>query len=224
MNDERVWIAFMAAIKHEHREYMLNVLQEYDIGYYIVSFETSTSSHAETDGQHMHFVVQMKEKDYHTLTIRVFKKKFGLRGRAFEGKPRQYGKVKEIENLDKMKAYTLKEGDYVTNLADAEVEKLYAMSKSKQEEEEQEDALMEHLSKIELRTILIASPCRDHDMDINYTRLCKGVIDFYIEYNKSRKGLTRNGIEGIARKYIMYHYDGCKERKKQWIYNILFVR
>lgn len=219
MNDDKVWIAFMAAIKHEHREYMLQVLKEYDIGYYIISFETSNTSHVETSGEHMHFVVQMTEKDYHTLTIRVFKNKFGLRGRAADGKPRQYGKVKEIENLQKMKAYTLKEGDYVTNIPDEEIEMLYAMSSSKKEQEEQDDELMKHLGKIELRKEIY-----DHDMDINYTRLCKGVIDFYIENNKSRKGLTRNGVEGIVRKFIMYHYDGCKDKKKEWIYNILFVR
>uniref|UniRef100_UPI00404AA907 hypothetical protein n=2 Tax=Pseudomonadati TaxID=3379134 RepID=UPI00404AA907 len=218
MNDENVWIAFMACIEHKHREDVMNYLKSYDIGYYIVSFETSKSSHAETNGEHMHFVVQMSEKDYHTLTIRVFKNKYNLRGRAVDGKPRQYGKVKEIENLEKMKAYTLKEGDYETNIPDEEIEMLYSMSKSKNEEADKEDELMQYLADVPMKYH------ENHGVNTmaGYHRLCKAVVKFYIENNKSRKGLTKAGVQGIVRKFIMYHYTGPVELKTEWIYDILF--
>lgn len=220
MNDENVWIAFMACIEHKHREDVMNYLKSYDIGYYIVSFETSKSSHAETNGEHMHFVVQMSEKDYHTLTIRVFKNKYNLRGRAVDGKPRQYGKVKEIENLEKMKAYTLKEGVYETNIPDEEIEMLYSMSKSKNEEADKEDELMKYLDDVPMK--YHEQECHGVNTDAGYYRLCKAVVKFYIENNKSRKGLTKAGVQGIVRKFIMYHYKGSIDMKTDWVYRILF--
>ena len=54
---ELEWHAFFAAIKHEHSEEVLDVLQKYDIGRYIVSREKSEGSHVDTDGEHFHFMV-----------------------------------------------------------------------------------------------------------------------------------------------------------------------
>ena len=63
----------------------------------------------------------MADSDYHSFAQRVFKKKHGLRGRAVKGDPRQYGRLKHIENLQRLKAYTIKDGNYRTNLSDVEI-------------------------------------------------------------------------------------------------------
>lgn len=123
--------AFMGAIKHTHREEIKEILQEYNIGKYIISNEISKDSHLETNGEHLHFVVEMSNEDYHRFSKRVFIDKFQLRGRATKDKPRQYGKVSKIKNIEKMKAYSLKDGDYISNLDPKELDQLYQQSYKK---------------------------------------------------------------------------------------------
>lgn len=110
--------AFMAHLDIEHFDYLEEKLQEYNIGSYIIGHETSKYPH-------FHFMVQMEDEEYHNFAQAVFKKKFKLRGRAIKDNPRQYGKVTNINNLDKMKSYTVKEGNYRTNLSDEEIKTIY---------------------------------------------------------------------------------------------------
>ncbi len=60
--------------------------------------------------------------------------KFKLRGKAKDGKSRQYGKVKEIDNVEKMAAYTLKDGNIRTNMSENDLEKYRSISYKKNEE------------------------------------------------------------------------------------------
>ena len=105
-------------------EYLEEVLQEYDIGGYIIGEEHEPYNH-------FHFMVQMKAKDYHKFSVRIFKKLYQLRGQAKSGQPRQYGKVKEINNVEKMQAYTLKNGKFKSNLSVEQIENLKAVAHEK---------------------------------------------------------------------------------------------
>lgn len=137
----------MGALDHSHFDYLENTLKEYDIGSYIVSAEVSSTSHEATKGQHFHFLVEMTDQDYTRFSKRVFIDKFKLRGRAVKGLPRQYGKVKQIENLEQMKRYTVKDGNFRTNLTDTEIEELVENSFQKDEKKKIQDELMDVLQE-----------------------------------------------------------------------------
>jgi len=227
--------AFMAAIKHEHREEVKNILLEYNIGAYIIANEISKSSHQETNGEHIHFVVEMTPEEYHRFSKRVFIDKFKLRGRAAKGKPRQYGKVNKIDNVEKMKIYSLKEGDYISNLSSQELETMYEKSYKKAEDTDDMEKLYEYLGETNLYEIdkkdltTIKTQYGHWELDYenkqyqNYCRLCRRVIKYYIENNKNRRGLTKTSIECIVRKYIMYIYEDMdNDDKTEWLYNSLF--
>ena len=111
------------------------ILREYDIGGYIVGLEKSENTHQETNGEHFHFCVEMTELDYNKYRKRCFIDKFGLRGQAKLGQPRQYGKVKQIENIVRMKAYTIKDGNFRTNLTETEIAGLGEIAFKKGDEE-----------------------------------------------------------------------------------------
>lgn len=117
---------FMAHINHEHIDYVETTLNNYGIGNYIIAME-------ETTYQHMHFLVQMTDEDYHKFSKRVFKDKFKLRGRAVKGEPRQYGKIHNIEDIEKAKAYTCKDGNLRTNMTDAQIQKYVDASFEKED-------------------------------------------------------------------------------------------
>lgn len=60
--------------------------------------------------EHIHFLVEMDNKDYSAYAKRVFIDRYKLRGRAVKDKPRQYGKVKKVEDIYGAMCYTIKEG------------------------------------------------------------------------------------------------------------------
>ena len=92
------YIGFMCHLPLEEFTYINDTLKEYNIGGYIIA-------HEEKPYSHYHIICQMSDSDYHSFAQRVFKKKHNLRGRACNGNPRQYGRIKHIENLQRLKAY-----------------------------------------------------------------------------------------------------------------------
>ena len=94
------YIGFMCHLPETEFDYLEETLKEYNIAGYIIAHETQPYSH-------YHFICEMADSDYHSFAQRVFKKKHGLRGRAVKGDPRQYGRLKHIENLQRLKAYTI---------------------------------------------------------------------------------------------------------------------
>ena len=237
LEQELTYKAFMAVIEHKYAQEVGDILFQYDIGKYIIAKEKSNTSHQETNGEHLHFMVEMTDKDYHKFSKRVFIDRFKLRGRATKGKPRQYGKVKQIENVEKMKAYTLKEADYVSNLSDEELKMLFEKSYKKAEEIDEQEELFKYLGTINMldgtpytngnKVYVDGYQKEEYEQNqyINYCRLCKGVIKYYIKLKKSRRGLTKASIEGIVRKYILYIYDEMDDdHKAEWIYNTLFLK
>lgn len=136
------WLMFFACGKPDDDTYNYyeNTLLEYDVQGYIISQEIAKGSHKRWDGGHYHFMVQMTDEDYHKMTKRV-KEKYNLNGRAKNGVSREYGKVKQIEKLERAKAYTVKDGNYRTNLPQATIQKLYEESHEKEEIKTQAEEL-----------------------------------------------------------------------------------
>jgi hypothetical protein len=58
----------------------------------------------------------MGKAEYAKFSKRVFIDKFKLKGRATKGCPRQYGKIKDIRDLDRAAAYSIKDGNIRTNM------------------------------------------------------------------------------------------------------------
>jgi len=181
------YLSFMGAIHHTEFDYLEETLKEYDIGSYILSAEVAKSSHKETKGQHFHFLVEMTDQDYTRFSKRVFIDKFKLRGRAVKGLPRQYGKVKQIENLEQMKRYTVKDGNFRTNLTDTEIECLVENSFQKDEKKKIQDELMEALQEqfhhLEWFNVIYGiKDSLDYDeCSRNYTLITRYVITWYLD-------------------------------------------
>lgn len=183
------YIAFFSAIKHEHYDYLETTLKEYDIGGYIIGAEVSQGTHKETNGEHFHFLVEMTDTDYHKFSKRVFKDKYKLTGRATSGHPRQYGKVSKIEKLERMKAYTVKDGNFRTNLKDDEVKKITEISFKKEEKQTSREEIIADLNKVELKEWFqedygINDYLNTREACSNYYMLSVAVIQSCIENDK----------------------------------------
>ncbi len=107
------WIACMAHIKHDQIEYIKEYIDK-RFDEYIISMETAIKV-----GEHMHFLLKTSDlSSYHKFAQNVFKQKYKLRGKATKGQCRQYGKVKEIDSIRKMMAYTVKDGNCIIKVND----------------------------------------------------------------------------------------------------------
>lgn len=115
----REWMAFMAHIPHADADEIRQDLERLETKY-ILGLEVSSY-------EHIHFLVLMTEREYANIRKRLFIDKYKLRGRAVKGKPRQYGKEKEIRDLEKYTKYCLKDQKYLTNMEKDEIEEIIKM-------------------------------------------------------------------------------------------------
>lgn len=129
--EPKTWKAFFCALHHTELPEILGFWKQYDIGQYIIALEVTEHSHKETAGEHFHFCAEMSDATYHAFCKRVFKDRYKLSGQARNGKPKQYGKVNEIKDITRMKAYCLKDNHYYTNIPEDELSKLKKISFNK---------------------------------------------------------------------------------------------
>lgn len=206
---ELQWHAFFAAIKHEHSDEVLSILQMYDIGRYIVSREKSEESHVDSDGEHFHFMVEMYPTDYTRFAKRVFIDRFKLRGRATVGHPRQYGKVKNIENVELMQAYTVKDGNVTTNLTEEELENLKTRSYKKENKRKLYDSVIQGLSEA-------TDNFAWHDVYSKHREMRAAVIRTHIR-EQIKADVTEAIVERYIRMYILYHANISEQEKLDWL-------
>lgn len=127
------WIACYFAVLHSEKDYIKEKVLHHCVGKYIISRETC-ETHKRTNGQHFHVVAEMSDTSYHKL-CKNMKDKYKLNGRANNGEPKQYGKVNTIKDINRMLAYSIKDGDYETNLEPEKIEELKKISFVKETKE-----------------------------------------------------------------------------------------
>ena len=114
------WVAFMCHLDRGYFDEIQEILDEYNPHRYIIAYENEPY-------EHFHFLVQIEEPAtfYTRFRKRVFIDKYKLRGQAKKELPRQYGKVRDIEDLNKMASYTVKNEDFrVYNIEQEEIDEI----------------------------------------------------------------------------------------------------
>lgn len=142
------FIMFMAHIAHSEMEFLNGELMKLKVDY-VISAEVETY-------EHFHFLVRMSDKQYHAFSKRIFKDKYGLRGRALNGQPRQYGKKKEdIKSLKDALAYTIKDKTYKSNMTKKRIENILEKkiedvknNKNKDASQQLKDELLNYMNKM----------------------------------------------------------------------------
>ena len=199
--------------------YYESTLLEYDVQGYIISQEIAKDSHKRWDGGHYHFMAQMKDEDYHKFTKRL-KEKYKLNGRARDGVSREYGKVNKIEKLERAKAYTVKDGNYRTNLPEETIKKIYEESHEKDEIRSQSEELA-RLVCVEIennrtcydRRICMITPILETDdwleWILYWRKLC-----IELSFRMGIKKISKRLINDALHVYITSEDDYIKQYRK----------
>ena len=189
----REWIAFMAHIPHADADEIRQDLARYETKY-IMGLEVSSY-------EHIHFLALMTNKEYSAFSMKNFIKTRKLRGRATKGLPRQYGKEKEIRDIEKYTKYCLKDKNYLTNMTQDEIEEIIKMKiddvKNTKGENANSNQLKEELVKYCNHNMGTLCSHFHSEKWHNYHRLLKiKIVDFMRE---KKLGIRKSTID-------MYYY------------------
>lgn len=207
------FIAFMAHLPHDQIDYVEEQIKHYKSidGKYIIGMEDCSSI-----GQHMHFYVQMKDKDYKSFAQKLFRDKYKLRGRAEGGCARQYGKEKNIRDNEKMASYTVKDNNIRTNFEEEELRKIFEGSFKKEKKKSKDmitKELKEYLREVE----------RDNKDKLYIEQELKAGVCRYHMINNTRWCLTAAYVQRVTSLFISYDSSRGFEDRIQEIYNICKV-
>lgn len=214
ITDNRKWIAFMCHLAHTEFENLIQEVEKLEAPY-IVSAEVGNY-------EHFHFLVKITERQYNTFVTRVFYKKYRLRGKAMNGLPRQYGKVKEVNDLSKMMAYTIKDKNFRTNMKTEDIEhilkkKITEVINSKKETREIKEKMIDFVND-RMPNYMSNQMFRRHE---KYIRIA--IIDFMIE---NKINIMRTTIERYYWYYVAYttndNYKLSSTEIYQEIYDALY--
>jgi len=188
--------AWYASILHTEESKVLKQLKSYkSVGTYIMSLEVCEKSHQATGGQHMHFLVEMDNKDFNAF--RDWQKRhFSLQCKAEDSGARQFGKVKNIENLSRMAIYTVKHENVRTNMSDELLRLLVKQSFIKIDKKDEVKMLYKHLDdKIHIED-------GDHWMEMGGIREVKKEIIRKILLEKYSTDLNAPTIDRVFRNWL----------------------
>jgi hypothetical protein len=156
------WVAFMAHLPREEFDNLEKELEECNLQRYIISHEVANNGTS-----HFHFLCQPTEGDlkfYDNFRKRNFIDKYKLRGQPKKDLPRQYGKVRDINELDKMASYTIKDEDFrVMNISQEEIDDMI-------------DNAFNKTDKVRL--------LKDKMIEYVESKLCKGNFTIYAEHEE----------------------------------------
>lgn len=185
-----------------------DMLNEYTVDQYIIALENKPY-------RHFHVCVQMTTKDYNAFVKKHLKDRLKLRGRAINGQPRQYGRVLGIKKPDKMIAYTLKQGVYISNVEEDQLKPYKSMSYVKDSgdnDREIRDKMREYLDK---------TYYKDHYTDVEDIKLKKAIIHFLLK--EKIRIRTSSQVDGYLKYMRQFsNHDYIRKDCELYFYNLLY--
>jgi hypothetical protein len=129
---ENKYIAFYVDLPHkDFTQITNNIVEHYTIDKYLITAEKT-----QTGIEHYHFLIHCTQNTYAAI-MQKLKSDYSLKGKAEKDGRRQYGKLKKIENIDRLKIYMLKDWKQwkliKTNIDKDKIEQLHALSFKKNE-------------------------------------------------------------------------------------------
>lgn len=192
-----------ADIEHKHIDELLNMMEHYKIEKYIIALETvSNGTHKETNGEHIHFVINTNKRVFNSFK-ETLKNTYKLSGK--NGKTGRYtgwinsGKVKDE---DKFISYTVKDKNVKwKGYKSDEIQK--ALDKSFQKKETMIDELMKYLAQYKCEESKTRYDQRDTGDKYDTLNLQMEIIKFHMD-RKVR--ICKSQVKNLALTYLQLHF------------------
>jgi hypothetical protein len=203
--EERRIQMFMAHLPEKEFDFLEEKVKLWDTDY-CIGFE-------KTPYEHFHFIAYITDTEYHNFCQNIFKKHYNLRGKPGrkgtkdEGKGKQYGrKLEKINSEERVIQYTLKDGNFRTNMDKDLIEKLVEQSFKKNEKERDIKRLFEHLDK-EKYGAKVYQHFNEYGTQETYIihttrQILEKIYKFIIENKDIKLSLSRTAINNYFLKYL----------------------
>lgn len=182
-----------AAIEHEKIDDVLAMLEKYKINKYIVALEkVNNGSHAATNGEHLHFVLQVEPKQFKNFR-ETFKNTYQLTGK--NGKTGRYGGwVKKPRDPERFIAYSVKDKNIRSKgFQEGELKKYLEASFTKKETDT--DILMNYLVKRRIENVNIGNP-------LDTTMIEVEILKYYMDLGKR---ICKSQIKNLTLTYLQLY-------------------
>lgn len=192
----------MCALAHSEIDDFEKYLIKYiDVsGRYLIAMETATNSHIETKGQHLHVAAEMDDKCWDAFRKTVLVKKYQLKGQARGGKCRQYGLVHDVRCEFRMLSYTVKDGNFRTNMPLDDLQEYIDASFPKKKAIDHVKSMMEQLAKSRPHKIN-ENYCNQIEVDIERVEIA--ILQYYIDH-QLMKSVNKTQLKSLTVRYLMY--------------------
>lgn len=205
------WIASMFHINLSEYDYIEDTLKEYDIGAYFIGFE-------EEPYHHYHILFEGTDKIYNAFSKRIVEK-YILRGKASVGACRQYGKLKSIKDIERLKAYTVKDGCVRTNVSQKILDEYIEISFKKESLQNTIDKIVESLDQ----TFDLHFKTYGGTYDFTPSSILKGVTYRIIAYLlETGKKFSGSSIRNFVAYYIQFSKKITNSKKNE-IFQYLYT-
>ena len=185
------WIACMFHIHQDEYDYIESTLLDYDIQGYIIGHEIVPFSH-------YHILFQGTNQIYNAFSKRLIEK-YNLRGKAGKDQTRQYGRISKIKDLEKLKSYTVKDGNIRTNLTEEETKKIIETSFKKANTLSLIDEIGTQLSELHNETNILTSTFTEHFKEPSFRWIIKQLI------KKKHFKINKSILKNILLKAIIFN-------------------
>lgn len=192
---------FMAALAHSEIDDFEKYLIKYiDVsGRYLIAMEIATDSHAQTKGHHLHVAADMDDKGWDAFRKTVLVKKYQLKGQARGGNARQYGLVHNVRDEFRMLSYTVKDGNFRSNMELDYLKEYIEASFPKKKSIDHVKALMQ--------SIATALPHKLNDfnqLQVDIQKVEVQVLEYYIDH-ELMKSINKAQLKSLTIRYLMYY-------------------
>jgi len=189
--------AFMCALSHDQSANLVNYLEKYidPMSPYIIGLETAKDTHQDTSGQHYHVCCNMTDKQYDSFRNTILVKHYNLRGQAKEGKPRQYGSVRNVRDKTKMLQYTVKDKNIIyKNFTLEHIQELIESSYHRPDKRDLRKEILQYLGE---------NYSYIHEFEeshFQFTRIEKTILNYIV--NNTDKVPCRHILKSLTAQYL----------------------
>ena len=177
------------------------IRDNYETRYYIIACENDVNDKNATY-DHFHFMVEFSSsQEYHNFCQKIFKTKFDLKGQAGrkgtkdEGRPKQYGKVSKIKEVEKACSYTVKScvdfPEFLrTNMGQEDIKIIMEKSFKKKDRDKQIIKLLDILEKGLKDKLHSLSMCSQNKIDNILGLIYETIIDKDFDISMSKTSIN----------------------------------
>lgn len=186
------WISCMFHIPLSEYDYIQDTLLNYDIAGYFIGHESTPYSH-------FHILFEGTNKIYNAFS-RILVEKYDLRGKATVGLARQYGRIKQIRDIERMKQYTVKDGNVRSNIPQETLDEYMKSSFKVQDIRSMQICISDELDDLSDFSNYIT---KENDKYDNYliSKIKKKIIEISLE---KKYKLTKSALNNFVGYYLTY--------------------